>query len=299
MRVQDRKKATRKDLENLAKDGNLTGFFEVEDEDYHAGPGVSASDIANVIRSPAHYRAAKKSPKQTPAMRLGTMCHEFLLQPERFGRRYIIEPPDLIAGPKNKNPWKAHWEALKARAELEQKELLERSVFRDIEGLAQAVCDHPAGAALLDGSERELAAYVQDPDTFFVRKAKADILTPTGIIADLKTTDDARQDAFIRTIRAFHYHVKAAWYLDVFNAVAGPGAFDSFVWVAAEKGEPYGVACYAASEAMLDAGRNTYQKALDILTSCLEKNAWPCYAGEIQPIELPDFFYRSTENAVY
>lgn len=186
------------------------------------------------------------------------------------------------------------WDTLKSQAESERKEIVECSVFRDIEGMAHAVCDHPAAAAMLDGSERELAAYVQD-ETGFIRKAKADILTPTGIVADLKTTDDARQEPFIRTIRAFHYHVKAAWYLDVFNAVGASG-YDSFVWIAAEKAQPYGIACYAASEAMLDAGRRNYGKALDILQNCIERNAWPCYAGDIQPIELPDFVYRSAEN---
>lgn len=298
MKIEDIRTVTKKDLENLAKDGNLNGFFRVSDEDYHGGPGISSSDIANILRSPAHYRAAKKNGKQTPAMKLGTQCHEFLLQPERFHARYLLEPADLICGPKNRNPWKGMWDSLKAQAELENKELLDRSTFADIESLAQAVCDHRSASALLEASERELAAYCQDPDTNLIRKAKADIVTHTGIIADLKTTDDARPDPFTRTVRFFHYHMKAAWYLDVFNSIDADFSFDSFVWIAAEKIDPFGVACYAASESMLDLGRKTYKKALDSLSECLEKNSWPCYPSHVQPIEFSDFVYRSAENEV-
>jgi exodeoxyribonuclease VIII len=279
-------------LMRLSFERKLTGFFHVTDEDYHRGPGYSSSDICNLLRSPAHYRAAKAYPKRTPAMELGTQIHEFMLQPERFHARYLVEPE--ITGPKNRNPWKADWEAFKARCEAEGKAPMDRQTFAVIEGVAGAVCDHPSGAAMLETSVRELAAYVQDPDTGLVRKAKADLALPWGL-ADLKTTDDARQGSFIRTVRAFHYHTKAAWYLDVFNALLPDTPLDAFVWIAAEKAPPYGIACYAASPAMLESGRKTYQKALDVLSNCIETNVWPCYEGEILPLEFPDYMMKGDD----
>lgn len=286
------------ELQKLAEARQLTGFFRVTDEDYHGGPGVSASGVCDFLRSPAHYRAAKARPKKSAAMELGTQAHEFLFQPERFHARYLVEPEGMD-GPKTKNPWKAKWDEFKAKCEVEKKEPMDRERYRIVEGIARAVCDHPSGGQLLDVALFELAAYVQDPDTGFIRKAKADMALPWGI-ADLKTTDDARLEAFIRTIRAFHFHVKAAWYLDVFNDVMGHKPehalyFDSFIWIAAEKAAPFGVACYAASPTMIENGRKTYQKAVEIMQTCIAKDVWPCYSGEIQAIELPDFAYRSAD----
>lgn len=279
-------------LVELALDGRLNGFFRVSDEDYHGGPGVSASGICELLRSPAHYLAARAKAKKSAAMELGTQTHEFLLQPERFHARYIVEP-EGIDGPKNRNPWKAKWDEFKAQCEAESKQAIDRDSWATIKGIGSAVCDHGSAGMLLEGAICEIAAYTQDPVTGFVRKAKADIALAWGI-ADLKTTDDARPEAFARTIRNWHYHVKAAWYLDVFNSLLDE-PMDAFVWIAAEKAPPYGVACYAASPRMLEHGRNVYQKALETLQNCIEKDVWPCYSAAIEPIELPEYAYRSAE----
>jgi exodeoxyribonuclease VIII len=285
---------TKEDLVKLGLEGRLNGFFRVSDEDYHSGPGVSSSGICDFLRSPAHYRASRqKAVKPTPAMEFGTQVHEFLLQPERFHARYLIEPPG-IDGPRNKNPWKAKWDVFKAECEASGKIAVDRTTFTDIEGMTAAVCNHLAAGALLDGSVREVSAYVQCEETGFVRKARADIALHWGI-ADLKTTDDARKDSFIRSIRAFHYHVRAAWYLDIFNALL-PEPMDAFVWVAVEKKPPYGVACYAASPAMLETGRAVYESALAVLKGCVAKDVWPCYSGAIEPIELPDYVYHNQKS---
>lgn len=284
---------TIEELRQLFAAGQLTGFYIVSDEDYHGGPGVSASGLCDFLRSPAHYRAAKaKSKTPTDAMVLGTQCHEFLLQPERFHARYLVEP-EGIDGPKNRHPWKAKWDEFKAQCEVQEKQAIDRGAWATISGIGASVCAHPSAGMLLDGAICEIAAYVQDAETGFVRKAKADIALSWGI-ADLKTTDDARQEAFTKTIRNFHYHVKAAWYLDVFNALL-PEPMDAFIWIAAEKAAPYGVACYAASPRMLEHGRKVYQKALETMQTCVENDVWPCYPGDIQPIELPEYAYRDGE----
>ena len=293
MQIIKPREATLAELQKLADSRQLTGFFRVTDEDYHLGPGVSASGICDFLRSPAHYRAAKLRSKKSPAMEFGTQCHEFLLQPERFHARYLVEP-EGVSGPRNRNPWKAAWEAFKTRCETEGKEPMERERFDTITGMSAAVCNHPAAGALLDGATFELAAYVQDCESGFIRKAKADIMLRWGL-ADLKTTEDARKDAFTRTVRAFHYHVKAAWYLDCFNDLLDE-PLDAFVWVAAEKVAPFGVACYAASPTMLENGRRTYLRALESLQDCSKNDIWPCYSGEILALELPDFAYRSLEQ---
>lgn len=290
-------RATKDELFRLAADRKLTGLFIVSDEDYHGGPGFSASNICDFLKSPAHMRAAKRNPRRTAAMELGTRIHEYMLQPDRFKARYV-------RGEDNPHDWnkerKAYLEWQKAFVErLEGREAVDPGEWDTITAVAQSVCDHVSAGLLLEGATFELAAFVQDEETGFVRKAKADILTPTGIIADLKTTIDASKDGFRYEVRKWKYHVKAAWYLDVFNAVAeraGQGFFDAFVWIAAETKDPYGVATHAAGERTLDKGREIYKKALEKLEICVQTDTWPCYSGEIQALELPEYDLRSTDD---
>ena len=55
-------------------------------------------------------------------------------------------------------------------------------------------------------------------------------------------------------------------------------------WVA-----PYAVACYVASEAMLEVGRAKYRAALELLKWCKDNDCYPSYqpGGEIEEIDLP------------
>ena len=284
--------ATAADLKRLADAGELTGFFIVSDEDYHSGPGVSASGLCDFLRSPAHYKHSRSHPKRTPAMDFGTQVHEYILQPERFNWRYAIEPANII-GPKNKNPAKALWDAFKARCEDEGRQPLDKATHESIFNIACAVTSHTSAALMLENSVKELAAYTTDPATGFVMKAKADIAMPWGV-ADLKTTEDARPSSFVRTISAFHYHVKAAWYLRVFNSMLEE-KMDAFVWIAVEKAAPHGVACYAASQRMLEKGDEIGQSALARMLQCQTENYWPAYSEEIEPIELPEYAYKGAD----
>ena len=290
--MKNAKPAYASDLARMAHDGTLNGFFIVSDEDYHGGPGVSASGLCDFLRSPAHYQHSRTHPKRTAAMDFGTQVHEYILQPSRFAARYAIEP-DGIDGPKNRNPWKATWDKFKADCEADGRQPLDKATHEAISAMAGAVSTHTSAAIMLENSHKELAAYTTDPATGFVMKAKADIAMPWGV-ADLKTTEDARPSSFVRTISAFHYHVKAAWYLRVFNSLLDE-KMDAFVWIAVEKAAPHGVACYAASPRMLEKGDEIGQAALVRMLKCQGENHWPAYSEEIEAIELPEYAYKGAD----
>lgn len=288
-KLKNARSVTLAELLGLSAAGQLNGFYLVTDEDYHAGPGISASGICEFLRSPAHYWHSKTHPKRTDAMEFGTRVHEYILQPPRFAARYAIEPAE-INGPKNRNPAKALWDAFKTRCEDEGKKPIDKATYEAISAMAGAVSAHTAAASMLENSHKELAAYTTDPTTGITMKAKADIAMPWGV-ADLKTTEDARPSSFVRTISAFHYHIKAAWYLRVFNSLLEE-KMDAFVWIAVEKCAPHGVACYAASARMLEKGDEIGQAALARMLKCQGENHWPAYAEEIESIELPEYAYR-------
>ncbi|MEB3212414.1 MAG: hypothetical protein VKL39_13730, partial [Leptolyngbyaceae bacterium] len=50
------------ELWDLEQRGALLGLIRVPNEAYHAGPGVSSTDLKKLLESPAHYKAHKKNP---------------------------------------------------------------------------------------------------------------------------------------------------------------------------------------------------------------------------------------------
>ena len=62
-------------------------YKEISNEEYHKGPGLSASGLKRLARSPDLY---KNMPyKGSKAMELGTATHCAVFEPERFEAEFI------------------------------------------------------------------------------------------------------------------------------------------------------------------------------------------------------------------
>ncbi|HBS1258763.1 TPA: exodeoxyribonuclease VIII, partial [Klebsiella pneumoniae] len=71
-------------------------YFDISNEDYHAGDGVSKSQLDMVALSPALLQWQKSAPVDTEklkALDMGTALHCLLLEPEEFDKRFIVAPP--------------------------------------------------------------------------------------------------------------------------------------------------------------------------------------------------------------
>jgi hypothetical protein len=65
--------------------------------DYHADPAISASHLKAVMQSPYHYWSRYLNPQRptmepTAAMRLGSLAHCAVLEPDELHNRYAIAP---------------------------------------------------------------------------------------------------------------------------------------------------------------------------------------------------------------
>jgi hypothetical protein len=66
-------------------------------EEYHADPAISASHLKAVMQSPYHYWSRYLNPQRptmepTAAMRLGSLAHCAVLEPDELHNRYAIAP---------------------------------------------------------------------------------------------------------------------------------------------------------------------------------------------------------------
>lgn len=258
--------------------------------DYHALPSVSSSQLKTILRSPAHYKAAYLSgaPRKEPtaSMVLGSLTHTLFLEPEQYGSEYIIAPK-----------WDARTTEGKAiRAAFidaaEGKTVIDADQLATAQAMADALCGHQIHEAMT-GGHAEASIFWTDDQTGLACRIRPDYhiapcdMWPTGLIIDVKSTDDARADAFARTCVIFGYDLSAAMYCDGFQTHYGTDEPPLFLLLVVERDSPHAVACYECSPEMLDKGSEKYRKALELLTICKLSGEWPGYDSGIQLLNLP------------
>ena len=180
---------------------------------------VSSSQLKTILRSPAHYREAYLSGKEKKAptadMLLGSLTHTLFLEPEQFAEEYV----ELVKFNMRTNEGKA---AAATFAELAAgRTPVTAEQIQQAQNMANALCDSIAYNAMT-GGYAEASIFFQDADTGLQCRIRPDYhIAPgevwqDGLIIDVKSTDDARAEAFARTCVKFGYDLSAAMYSDGF-----------------------------------------------------------------------------------
>jgi len=254
---------------------------DLTNAEYHASPAISKSGMDLIRRAPALYAYRRDNPQeQTPAMRLGTLTHSAVLEPEVFAHSVIARPEGID---RRTSAGKADWAAFEIQAE--GREIITNEEGAKLAAIRDAVRSHPAAAKALAGSPVIEQSIFWDADGIACR-CRPDAVTERGVIVDLKTTRDASPEGFAKSIAQYRYHVQAAFYSDGYKAAFGEPP-RGFVFIAVETEPPYLVAVYVASETMTSRGRIDYQTDLDTFRRCRDANEWPGYSDAPLTIDLP------------
>jgi hypothetical protein len=254
--------------------------------EYHNFPAAGSSSLKNILRSPAHYLEGLKPSESTPAQEFGTAVHEALLEPNLFEANAVVMP--RFEG-KGSVGAREEW-----RMANHGKRVISADDMERIKAILKSVSSHKTARSLLTGGAAEESYFDQCPETGIVRKVRPDFLRQGHMIVDLKTTEDASPNAFMRSIAKYHYELSGAYYLDVVSNVMGQN-FKDFIIIAVEKKPPYAVAVYRLDDGAIDAGRFLYQKALRILKRCKETGDYHGYADEVLSLGLPAWAFPSEE----
>lgn len=254
--------------------------------DYHAHPAVSKSQLDELARSPAHFRARLDGARvitETPAMRLGTALHCAVLEPERFQAEYVGAPDFGDERTKGGREAKAAFKAAHP-----DKLVLSSDEHEAVLGMSSSLARAKTPAVLLGRSlRREASVFWADAETGIECRCRPDALSDDGrVIVDLKTTDDASPGAFERSIWKWRYHVQAAFYSDGVEAVSGE-SLEGFVFIVVEKSPPYACAFYVLDADALEVGRRDYRAKLATIAECRSDGVWPGYSDFIQTVSLP------------
>ena len=270
-------------------------YSGIPNADYHQGPGISKSGLDAVARSPLHYWAKYLDPNRepsesTPAQRLGTAIHTAVLEPGEFAKRYHVAP---VVDRRTKDG-KATWDAAMATAAAAGAELITNDDAQACMKIAAQVRQHPTARQVFASGEAEMSCYWTDTETGVLCKCRPDWLS-LPLVVDLKSTEDASPDAFMRSAWNWRYWVQAAWYVDGIQHATGQRV-DAFVFGAFEKSAPYACAFYYADDAMLEMGRQEYRKALRVYADCLAADRWPGYGTEVTRLGVPGWALKAAND---
>lgn len=248
--------------------------------EYHAHPAVSKSNLDKIQKSPAHYKWARENPQDpTPAMRIGTLTHMAVLEPDKFADDCVVIP----TMDRRTKAGKELWEQF--QADHPTQELLTNDEHTRIMAIRDAVYAHPLARKLLDKIARvEASTFWTDSATGVECKCRPDAILTNGMLIDLKTTQDAGPE-FHRSVSKYRYHVQAAYYGD------GMGGMDQYpmIFIAVETSGPHLVSCHSIAPDTLMAGREAYRRNLETYLECFQSGEWPGYPTTINQIELPNW----------
>jgi hypothetical protein len=256
-------------------------------EEYHSKKEyISCSGLKKLKKSPLHFKEEEQ--KETEAMNFGSAYHTFILEPELFESEYYIFDDSVICsqliGEGAKSP-----RSTKIYKDWHEREMIVAGDKKTIDNytheLLKAMSDrlmrHRYVKSLLSNGEAEMSVYCEI-EIITGQKVKVKIRPDykkdkKRLITDLKTTAGASVNDFPRSAADMNYHLQAALYSDIMEAIDSSGLGWDFFFVAQEKVRPFAFNIFESSPHFLAQGRYEWEQLIMLYAWCVEENKWPGY----------------------
>jgi hypothetical protein len=296
---------------DITEKPQTNGKFVVDmsHDDYQSSPAVSRSGLLELLKSPQHYwwryLSGKAEKTDTNALRTGSAFHTLLLEPAQFDKRVAVVPEDAPKYPstaqwKAKSPSDETVKSMKWWTDFELthqgKSIIKQSEFEHLQAMAKSILAQPAAGKIITANGKIEASFFYTDKTHGVEaKARPDYWRDDGIVLDLKTTADASESEFSKSIVNYGYDIQAFMQMEAIETVTGKRPA-SFVFICVEKDPPYAVAFYEASSDMLRCGEYRYHNLMKKYAHCFNSDVWPGYGHLIRPISVPDWFINRLDK---
>lgn len=140
-------------------------YYDISNEDYHRGAGISKSQLDDIAINPAIFQWRKEAPEDDvnkAALDMGTALHCLLLEPEEFDKRFIIAP----AFNRRTNDGKADEQRFLKDCESTGMTVMDAEQGRKLQLMRASALAHPAARWLLEAEGRQEASiYWKDKQT--------------------------------------------------------------------------------------------------------------------------------------
>lgn len=274
-------------------------YYGIEEEIYHQLPYFSSTYARALLSNPAKAQLERKKSRN---MVIGSAVHALYLEGRaKYEQRYVVVPADAPARPTRrqveaKKPsedtikaieW---WNAFDTANACKETLTVDEAVT--VEGCCKALpLDPRIQKRRMFQGKKEVTIIYTDALTGIRCKSRLDCLNDDGCIDDLKTTADASEYGFSKSIAKFGYYAQAGSYI---CAAASVGLeFDNFRIGAVSTEPPHQVIAGSISKEYIERGMMEFGRALQFESECRQMGFYPNI--EI-PAHLPSLFAIYNED---
>jgi hypothetical protein len=263
-------------------------------EQYFAAEGVSRSMLEDIIPDEGtplkFYRrhvAKMDAKEETDAMRLGSITHRALLEPETMDGAFHVKPDGMKFSTKDGKAW---------QDDHGDRPIISTGEFARMAAMRTAVWNHKAARKFLEGAQRERCLFGQDGKGT-LRKARLDLIPASGnALADLKTCASASEFQMAKSMDKLGYNRQAAFTLDLCKLLQME--FHHWFLICVESAPPFDVVVYPVDPAAIQVGHNEIEGAIQTYRHCMETGKWPGRCdGIAEPLTLPAWRQRELDAA--
>ena len=257
----------------------------ITNAEYHGSGELSRSTAWSLLQScPAKVRYDMNNPKpSSPALVIGSGFHTATLEPEKLDDEFAVKPSEIDGqGPRTKH-YKEAFELMQKSEP--DKQWLAPADYDLILEMAGSALDNP----VLRHYMADINKVVEGTGYFEMEGAKCkvrpDLYIPgAGVVIDLKSTQDASNRGFTKSVRQFGYLFQACWYMHALRLLGEKPK--QFVFIAVEKTAPYATAAYTIKESDINKQFSNMERACQLWATCQSSGIWPGYSDMVETLDL-------------
>jgi len=272
----------------------------LDEREYHAAPGLSATGMKWLLRSPKHYRQMMDHRVERAAFDLGHAVHGKVLG---VGMDVVVIPDEILASNGAASTKEA--KAFIADARANGLVPVKADVLTQVDAIAESVLANPKARTLLglDG-DTELSIFADDPDTGVPLRGRLDRLAELSsgrlVNVDLKTTTDVRRHKIMRTIEDYGYDIQSETYKHLLRLAFDDADVAPTHLIFVETDPPHEVrVVQLAHEDWIDGGARKMRRAINIYDHCTATGLWlgdDDTPGTAEPIEPRPYYLDNLDE---
>ena len=257
----------------------------ISNAEYHGSGELSRSTAWSLLTTcPQKVRYDMTHRKESsPALVIGSAFHAATLEPGKFDDEFAVKPQEIDGqGPRTKH-YKEAFEMMQKNEP--NKSWLAPSDYDLVMDMAASALDHP----ILRTNMAERDTIIEGTGFFEMEGAKCKVRpdlynSGAGVVIDLKSTQDASEKGFKKSVRQFGYTFQACWYMHALRLIGEKPK--QFIFLAVEKSEPHLTAAYTLSATDIDKQMANMEKACKLWATCESSGVWPSYTDDVTTLDL-------------
>ena len=257
---------------------------DISNSVYHGADELNRSMAWQLVKScPAKvwHQMQNPTPSDAPHFVVGGCTHTATLEPLKLDDEYAVKPESIDGNSSRTNAYKAVFEEMQKNEP--DKRWLTKSDYDTCMKMADSAREHPL-----------LQTYLDDPDTIIEGtgyfgyegaecKVRPDLFnTRSGVVIDLKTTQEGDPKGFGYSVRKYGYDFQTAFYMEGLRRMGYNPT--QFIYLCVEKSAPYLTSAYEIDLTQVSRMKVKMGEACRTWVKCMESGVWPGYGDHVQTL---------------